>query len=192
MRLLCSLILILCCGLLHAQTDADSLRRLADAAPADSTRLKHLMDLAYVYEFEQRDSAIAVYNAAFALADLLNNDLYRGRSLQYRSIVLHDMGRYAESIVGNNKALVYFQRIGFEKGIASTHNNIGNSYLYLADYHNALKYYLLAKPYYTREKDYLSLVTINGNMGESLPATRRTCTHVGSGQRKFSVCTSHW
>jgi two-component system, NarL family, sensor kinase len=166
MRLFCSIILIMCHGLLRPQTEADSLRLQIHQAPDDTTRLKRMMDLAYFYEFDNRDSAIALYNQCFALAHVINNDLYRGRSLQFRSIVMHDMGRYAESIVGNNKALVYFERIGFEKGIASTHNNIGNSYLYLADYHNALKYYLLAKPYYTDQNDFLSLVTINGNMGE--------------------------
>lgn len=125
-----------------------------------------MLDLAYVYEFENRDSAIAIYDRTFSLANSINSDLYRGRALQYRSIVMHDLGRFAESIAGNNKALVYFQKIGFQKGIASTHNNIGNSYLYLADYQNALKYYLLARPYYTKQQDYLSLVTILGNMGE--------------------------
>jgi two-component system NarL family sensor kinase len=128
--------------------------------------MKLMLDLAFIYEFENRDSATAIYERTFELANSLNNDLYRGRSIQYRSIVMHDMGKFAESIVGNNKALLYYQKIKYLKGIASTRNNIGNSYLYLADYQNALKNYLLAKPYYSNQQDYLSLVTINGNMGE--------------------------
>lgn len=166
MRYFWTICLLVFSAIAHAQSETDSLRRLIQSGPEDTILLKRMLDLAYIYEFENRDSALALYERTFAMANTLNNDLYRGRALQYRAIVMHDLGRFAESIAGSNKALVYFQKIGFQKGIASTHNNIGNSYLYLADYQNALKYYLLARPYYTKQQDYLSLVTILGNMGE--------------------------
>ena len=126
MRLFVCLILILSASLAPCQSEVDSLRGLIQLSPADTNRMKLMLDLAYIYEFENRDSAIAIYERTFELANSLNNDLYRGRSIQYRSIVMHDMGKFAESIVGNNKALLYYGKIQYEKGIASTRNNIGN------------------------------------------------------------------
>ncbi|MBX7053051.1 MAG: tetratricopeptide repeat protein [Flavobacteriales bacterium] len=166
MRLYLSCVILLMFGTVRSQSEADSLLYLIEHSNTDTNRIKTMLDLAYLYEIDQRDHAIEMYDHAFKEADKLGSDIYRGKAIQYKSIVLHVMGKYAESIVGNQKALYYFERADYVKGISSTYNNIGNSYLYLADYHNALKYYLLAKPFYESQKDWLSLVTILGNMGE--------------------------
>jgi len=100
-----------------------------------------LMDVAYELEFSQPDSAIAVYAFVATLAEKIIDWKLLGQTHNYRAIVYFEMGEMDNALVHNNSALEYFERAGYEIGVASIKINIGNIRLFAGEFDEAVKLY---------------------------------------------------
>jgi tetratricopeptide (TPR) repeat protein len=89
----------------------------ATGQTADSLAVQQMLDLAYVMEIENPDSAIALYALAAETADKINYQIGKGRALQYTSIVYSDQGNYDASIEFNQKAIEVFKIIPYPAGL---------------------------------------------------------------------------
>jgi signal transduction histidine kinase len=146
--------------------EIDSLRQVLAGATSDSARVMILLDLGYVYEFSDQDSAIAIYDRASNISKNAGFTIGQAKATQYKGIVYTDKGDYLQSILQYNKALKLYQSIANDNGIATTYNNLGNSYLFLGDFKEAVRFYLLARPMFEKAERKDQLVVLYGNMGD--------------------------
>lgn len=151
----------------RAQTDAsDSIRQVIATAANDSVRIHALLDLGYLYELDLPDSALAIYQRAETQSAAVGYFLGRAKALQYSGIVMHDQGEFYQAMRFYNKAVYAYQKANSENGVATTYNNMGNSYLYLGDFKEAIRYYTLAQPFLEKQNRPEQLVVIMGNLGD--------------------------
>jgi two-component system, NarL family, sensor kinase len=64
-----------------------------------------------------------------------------GQTHNYRAIVYFEMGEMDNALVHNNSALEYFERAGYDIGVASIKINIGNIRLFAGEFDEAVKLY---------------------------------------------------
>lgn len=149
-----------------AQVNTDSLRMVIQSTQNDSIRIYALLDLGYEYELVLPDSSLAIYKRAEILSSETENHLGKAKALQYSGIVCHDKGEFYQAIRFYTKALYAYQQAQSENGVATTYNNLGNSYLYLGDFKEAIRYYTLAQPVLLKDNNPAQLVVIMGNLGD--------------------------
>jgi signal transduction histidine kinase/Tfp pilus assembly protein PilF len=151
---------------LAQNSPVDSLRAAYSSAQSDSARVVVLLDLGYLYESENADSALHIYQRAEVLSAKSGFALGQAKALQYQGIVYNNLGQYFSSILSYNKALEWYKNADSENGIATTYNNLGNVYLYLGDFKEAIRFYLLAQPVFEKMKRDDQLVVLHGNQGD--------------------------
>jgi two-component system NarL family sensor kinase len=144
----------------------DSIRQVIAVGSNDSVRIHALLDLGYLYELDLPDSALAIYKRAEEQSAVVDYAIGRAKALQYSGIVMHDQGEYYQAIRFYNKALYAYQKANSENGVATTYNNMGNSYLYLGDFKEAIRFYTYAQPFLEKQNRPEQLVVLMGNLGD--------------------------
>lgn len=144
----------------------DSLRTMLKGNLTDSVRALTLLNLGYGYEADQPDSSIQIYERAFQLSEKIGFTIGKAKARQYKGIVQNELGLYSEAILNYFSALKLYEAGNDKKGIATTQNNLGNSYMYMGEFQESVEYYLKALPFFENEKNDYSLTVIYGNLCE--------------------------
>ena len=134
-------------------------------SPIGSDSITALMDAAYELEAINPDSAIALYQKTYVLALANWDTLNAGKSLQYTGIVFAERERLDSAEYYYQRALPFFQRISYQRGVGSTYVNLGNIAQYRADYEQAIDYYLQSIPYFEDIRDTSSISITYNNIG---------------------------
>ena len=121
---------------------ADSLRRVIQNTPHDTTRVNAMIEMSWYYwDKSQFDSALVFAERAHVLAERCKFPRGAGDALSNIANVYWFKGNYAQSLEYYVRALRIRQELGYKPAIASNLNNIGNVYLRQGNNTEALNYY---------------------------------------------------
>ncbi len=119
------LLALSCFTVVHAQTPADSLRRVADALPADTNRFRVLTYLFDRGFYNNETDALAVGREALRLAENLHFTAGAIESWQMLGRRYTDMGRYDSAQICLNQALHLAEKTTAAASIAESNYLIG-------------------------------------------------------------------
>ena len=165
------LILLISCitvNFVHAQSHIrDSLNKLLQQHPADTTRVLILGDLCLEYLESKPDSTLILAVEALALSHKLGYVKGEAVSLNRISNAYDAFGNYPKSMEYLLQALKINEKIHNEDGLQRNSNNIGIIYFQQGDYRQALEYYFRAKALAEKLNNKRSLSIIVGNIGDA-------------------------
>lgn len=149
-----------------AQTAAsDSLRRAVVLAPADSSRVLLLLQLAYSYRASRPDSTERLAQRAMAVAQRVGFSKGEGRALSMLGAVQRERGQLPEAFATQLQALQLCRAQHDAEGEASSLNSLGNISLDLRQYRQAMRYYQQSKLMYERRGQEPWLAGVFTNIG---------------------------
>lgn len=131
---------------------------------SQNAQITVLLDSAYTLESIAPEKAIELYERIIKTTDEEGDYLNQGKALSYIGLVYMAQGQYDSLFSYNQKARILFEKIEYDKGLASIDNNEGNAYLYQGNYYQALESYQKALPFYEQEKMDAQLTIILNNM----------------------------
>jgi tetratricopeptide (TPR) repeat protein/serine phosphatase RsbU (regulator of sigma subunit) len=120
----------------------DSLKNVLKVAKQDTDKLKIIHTIAWGYQANMPDTAIAWATKELQLAIHSNQKLYIGKAHNVIGVCCMNKGNYPMALEHCLKALNYFEGVKNNKWIVSSYNNIGIIYSDQSNYSKALEYYL--------------------------------------------------
>ncbi|MBF9221493.1 tetratricopeptide repeat protein [Hymenobacter ruricola] len=151
-----------------AQTPAtDSLRRAYLRTPADSGRVLALLRLAYSFRASRPDSAMALAQQAWQLAQRLEFDKGRGRAQGMMGVVLRERGELPKAYANQLIALQISRKTHDLEGEAASLNALGNISFDLRQYRQAIRYYEQARALFERTRQPAWVAGALTNLGSS-------------------------
>ena len=118
----------------------DSLKRVLVKAADDTNKVKTLFQLAEHYDYFKPDSGIYLAQRTYALAVTFKFLPYQRRSLVLLANMYVAVGNYIKAMKIYYDALQLAQNNHDDYAIIQTHNNMGSTYVQMADYPKALRY----------------------------------------------------
>ncbi|KAA5824515.1 tetratricopeptide repeat protein [Algibacter amylolyticus] len=113
-----------------------------NAYSKDSLKVVSLLNLGYKLEAKTPHKAISTYKKAAKISESIHFNLGSFRAYSYTAIVLSDLALYDSAIYYNKIALPFAKKINYEKGIAATYINLGNTYQFFGRYDNVVDNYI--------------------------------------------------
>jgi len=110
----------------------------------DVNEYKRYSELFNLYEFDDSLKARIYSDSCLYFALKTNNDEIIGRAYQTKGWFFEDLSMFLESKNLFFKARSYFVKAKNTQGVANANGNIGNAFVDLRDYENALKYHLIS------------------------------------------------
>src|SRR5687767_14534129 len=139
------LMLIVCMGVsaVKAQgNDRDSISRLLQQSPHDTTRVLLLADLSFEYLDSKPDTTLSLALEALALSRKIRFVKGEAVSLNRISNAYRQFGNYPKSMEYLLQALKINEKINNRDGLRRNINNLGLIYFDQGDYRKALEYYV--------------------------------------------------
>jgi two-component system, NarL family, sensor kinase len=128
--------------LLHAQDPHnDIIKKQIAEAPNDSVRIAIMLKNAWEMKYAEPRQSIRYIDDALALSIKNNFDDQQARAYYYKSIVYYLISKYDSSLMFNQDALEYYQRMNDHYGIASIYNTHGLISEKIGDYGQAISDY---------------------------------------------------
>ncbi len=126
------------------------LRAYSNKTLADSTRLKYVHDLAFMYVDSKPDSAIILAEEEIRLGKKFpaQAKMWEGRALITTGVAYKIKGNYPKALESYLMAMKLNEEVGDKRSLGNCYNNIGIIYNDQANYDKALEYYLKALPLY--------------------------------------------
>jgi signal transduction histidine kinase len=157
-----------------AYAEVDPIKGLEYANKAKALALHHenSLDLArsnnaiassYLMLVEM-DSALFYYNIAFSIYEQEEDKKGMGEIKGNMGHVAYYSGHYDQALQYYFQTLAYFEEIGFQKGITNQHASLGNTYMSLEKYHDALHHDSIALKGFGLSGDSLGYAMVLGNM----------------------------
>lgn len=134
-------------------------------APADSNKVKAMLDYAEPFYRSEPEKALRIYRHAAELARKLRYWKGLGEAYQRTGSVYSHQGRYEQSIEYRHKAFDNFKKAGDLFGQAAELANIGIVYWRMSDHEQALEYSLDAASLFERAGDSARMSIVYGNIG---------------------------
>jgi len=141
-RILLLVILLSAQELAFGQSPADSLLNLKADSPQDTNMVKQLIESAYVYLFNNPDTALVISQNALALARSLYYAKGECRALNALGEAFHFIGDYPKALEMQFEALRINRQMKDPAAEAESLANIGVVYIELGQYRQALRYLL--------------------------------------------------
>ncbi|HMX38888.1 MAG TPA: adenylate/guanylate cyclase domain-containing protein [Saprospiraceae bacterium] len=166
LSLISLLLLLLPCGAgLHAQSVADSLLRLLNAAPPDTHRVSLLVNLAWEINESDTEQAARHLQEALALARRLGDRRVEANALSGLGLVEEIRGNYREALRYHQAALLYRQALNDERGMAGAYINLGNAYESLGQLDSAINSHRQSLTLFERLGDTVRMARAHSNIG---------------------------
>lgn len=164
MRKLCFVFLLLSSLGSYAQMK-DSIENLLRQPLHDTTRVKALNQLGYIYL--NIDSSTAVKYLTEALTISQNTNYHRGKATALKNfgVVQEYSGEYKKALTYYQDALDIFTELKDAEGMADAYNNFGVIYYLQGIYDKALYYYLEAEKVYPKSFNSEFYSNILNNIG---------------------------
>lgn len=162
--------------LFSAQTEArqsafmDSLRNVYFTTDDDSVKLVLAYNFMYEYEISDPDSAYQLGLVARSLAEKLQDTIYLAAVTEYLGVLSTYQGENYRALQYDLEALRFYEDMGQKKGIASSYNNIGESYYELDLFNEAYDYYNKSLNYALEINDSVAVAVATYNVGRVLKA----------------------
>ncbi|MEQ8623322.1 MAG: histidine kinase dimerization/phosphoacceptor domain -containing protein [Vicingaceae bacterium] len=115
-----------------------------------SMALFYKMLSTHYFHTDKHDSANAQLNRAYNLYDYLGNKAELGIIDIRRARIAYTLGNYENAVRYSFKALELNEEAGDEQKMAISYLQLGNTYLYLANYKDSKKYFELASELFKR------------------------------------------
>lgn len=139
----------------------------------DTIKVQKLLEIGYEYEFTDPDSALIIYELAGNLSQKLDYPIGTGKSMNYSGIVLFEKGQYAKAQHLYLSSIEEFKKVGYLRGIAANHNNLGNIYLYYKDLDRCIEQYLKSVTIFEDINDTVSIINAYNNIGTILYSNKQ-------------------
>ncbi|OFY97619.1 MAG: hypothetical protein A2309_00100 [Bacteroidetes bacterium RIFOXYB2_FULL_35_7] len=144
--------------------NTDSLQKLV-SSPVDSIKMSALEEL--INHFTYTNQAIAIRYAKQAESLAEKNNLLGKKADIYIStgIIYYEKGEYYHARLWNEKALKISMNIKDSLLMARALGNIGNSFMAVKDYENALANFKKALNIFEKRKNFMGIAIANGTIG---------------------------
>jgi signal transduction histidine kinase/Tfp pilus assembly protein PilF len=163
------LIFVLSVGLLHTQAQqpkTDSLKAILLHAPADTTRVNLLIDLAReLYRAGSFQPSLQKAKEARLLAEQLDFTKGVGSAWLVSGYAYIRKSEYDSALLEFSHAKQIFETIGYTVGLARTHNFIGQAYELQSDYDEALRNYTISVDLFKTTSEQEGLASVLNSMG---------------------------
>ncbi|MFT4204194.1 MAG: tetratricopeptide repeat protein [Chitinophagaceae bacterium] len=176
-----------CAGQFVAGLDKDSMRRIVNVAPDDTSKVLTLISLGQQYENTIPDSALYYYRIAGTLSKRLSYPIGIVKYINNYTAVLNVQGKYDSSLQLNLAALALSKKYHMAKQYRLSLVNIGTVYQYKEDYASAAKYYLEALPGFEQDGNTQYLGILYGNLSGMYRNMRRYEKAMEYAQKSLSV-----
>jgi len=165
MRTISLCIFLLLTFVSYSQTDElDSLKKVIEGSPNDSTKVNALIDLGRAYANRSPESAIHFYNDAKRLSEKIGYTMGVALSLKYIGNVQYNRGTYLDAVSFWQQAMAVFDSIGNKEGVANIQSNIGAVYFNQGEDLKANEYYFQALETAEGIQDTLRMATVTNNI----------------------------
>jgi tetratricopeptide (TPR) repeat protein len=155
----------------HAQSTADSLRRLILPTADDTLKVRRLTELARILTNTRKyDSAMAIAKWGTLLAERLNDSIGLADALFQSGRVFDFQDKYAETLALYQQSLAIAKKSAYKLGIANAIGNIGNVYFAQSQYPQALECYLTSLKLHEELGNTQGRIKSLGNIGNSYEA----------------------
>lgn len=168
-------------GVGFAQGEREELEAIVEENKRDTAQYHALIGLYQINRHDDLDKATRYLDKAMVLANELSYEggqaevflLYGGYYGASNEFVM------AEEMFLKSKAL--YEKLGDQKGVASSLNNLGNVATFLGNYDLALEYFLEAVPINEKLEDTLELAMVKHNIGG-----------IHYEQGRYDLALKHW
>jgi signal transduction histidine kinase/Tfp pilus assembly protein PilF len=120
--------------------EIDSLLSVINSSTADTSLARSLIDLGYLYEHQDPDSAEIMYQKALQLSEKLSSQTFIALSKNKIGNTYLYKGDYGNAIEHYLAALRIYEELGDKTGKSKAYNNISIVYLYQKNYPSAIDY----------------------------------------------------
>lgn len=158
------LFLWLICARVSAQK-TDSLEALLRTPLHDTSRVKVLNQLGYIYLNIDSSTAVTYLTEALTTAEKMNYKKGRATALKNFGVAEEYAGNYRKALTYYEDALTIFKELQDPEGIADANNNFGVIYYLQGIYDKALFYYLEAERVYPKSLNSEFYSNILNNIG---------------------------
>lgn len=117
----------------------DSIISVANSRPRDSVKVYLLESIALQMSSINPEKGLLYANQAIDLARELKLTKREAASLSILAINQSANSNFAEAIINHKRAIAIYDSLRYERGVAAVNSNLGQVYLKIADYKNALK-----------------------------------------------------
>jgi hypothetical protein len=145
----------------------DSLKQDIISNPTDSNRVFTFLRLSNHYIDHNRDSAMYYAQEALSLAINIEFDKGEAQSRNFIGSILNKIGNYPKALEFHLDALKKAEKLGNDRLIYSTYNNIARVSTERSDFRTALDYYFNAKDGFIKIKDSAFLTIALLNIGDT-------------------------
>ena len=133
--------------IVHAQVNRDSLFRILNSSPADTTRILTLSRLAEDIRRSKPDTAVIYLDEAIQLAEKINFKKGWAAAMNTKGYVLSGISEFEESEKLHLKALQFSREINHDGEIARSYTGLGHIGQTKGEYQRSRENYLLALEY---------------------------------------------
>lgn len=167
-HLLLSISLFLYCAPNTKAQDVDSVLSILKKHPQnDTTKVKLLSDLAYMYHLISPDSTLLLSKQAFAIAQKLNYPKGEADALKHWAIGSYMSSEYKHAISRNEQALAIYKKLNDKKGSGAVLNNIAIIRHNEGDFKTAIELYQQSLTIRKEINDKIGIAACYNNIGNT-------------------------
>ncbi len=153
----------LCMGVVPAQVD--SLQRVLNGLPGDTTRLPVLTELIRATVFSAPEEALAHAQAYTRIATAAGSDFHIGKGENFQGMCYATQSHYDEAMAHYTQALERFERVRDAWYTAMLHNNIGGVLIEQGRLDKARERFGLARAGFKAAHDTIWTANVLNNLG---------------------------
>jgi serine phosphatase RsbU (regulator of sigma subunit)/lipopolysaccharide biosynthesis regulator YciM len=130
------------------ESKTDSLYRILLKCKIDTSKVNRLNDLAFEFRSKNPDSSIYYSKLGLELSQKINYELGQAESFLWLGTANLNIGKNEDALINLTRAKIIFENLKLKakkesyrikKNLANTYNTIGNAFITLGDFDNALK-----------------------------------------------------
>lgn len=138
---------------------------MRDSISELNTQATDFLHDAYAGRGNNLAKSIQLANQALSISKKVNNTLLIAKSLNMLSLFYMIRGEFNKCITMANEAIVHFEQLGDERGVADAKYNIAGVYYRTNNYHLGLVYMINCRTVYKKYNDYHNLSRVEKSLG---------------------------